>query len=222
MSSLRQYTATQTLKFLAVGMLATAGAHAGATTLQITPSQSQVTYTPGTGFPICSFDGSGNISCPVAPAPETANLSGLIDLNVVHEHWEIRGNVVDRDLIYLTTRNFSAGTLSPVFPLAGAVGLLTGNTFQVRDDPCFLSVDSQCSWSGYAYGSWGADGTWDGKSLVWTGWSSERFGDGLAYTINAQALSSASPVPEPSAAILFGLGLLTIISRHQRQRAAQA
>lgn len=140
MSSLRQYTATQTLKFLAVGMLATAGAHAGATTLQITPSQSQVTYTPGTGFPICSFDGSGNISCPVAPAPETANLSGQIDLNVVHEHWEIRGNVVDRDLIYLTTRNFSAGTLSPVFPLAGAVGLLTGNTFQVRDDPCFYRL----------------------------------------------------------------------------------
>lgn len=138
MSSLRQYTATQTLKFLAVGMLATAGAHAGATTLQITPSQSQVTYTPGTGFPICSFDGSGNISCPVAPAPETANLSGQIDLNVVHEHWEIRGNVVDRDLIYLDDQEFFGRDAIACLPAGGCRGPSDGQHLPGPGRPLFF------------------------------------------------------------------------------------
>ena len=216
MSIFRRFSALQSLKVVAVGLLFTCAGQAGAATLQIAPGQSQVTYTPGSGFPICAFDGNGNLSCSGAGAPQTESLSGQIDLNVVHEHWEIRGNVVDRDLIYLTTNNFSAGTLSSVFPLSGAVGLLNGNTFQVRDDPCFLSVDTQCSSSGYAYGSWGADGTWDGKSLIWTGWSNERFGDSLSYTINAQPLASVSSVPEPSTAILFSLGLLTIVLRKHR------
>lgn len=198
--------------FVAIGSLVFS-AYAHAILLKIDSSTSQVIYTPGPGFIFCYIDPSGVTICPEPPAIQTAALSGLIELNVTHEHWEFGISdpyVVDRDLLGLTTIGFSAGTLSTKFPLTSVIGLITEGRFEISDNPCILAPPGICSWGG-GFAHWGQDGTWDGHSLSWKGYSSELFGDSFSFTINAEAL----PVSEPGTLALMALALIG--ARRQRR-----
>lgn len=205
---------------IATGVVAFS-ANADAALLQINSALSQVTHTPGISFPVCYIDASGSLVCSQPAQPQTAALSGQIDLNVTHEHWEFGPYVTDRDLLNLNTINFSAGLLSSSFPLAGAVGLLNGNNFYVSDDPCFLSPFPGCSSTIWTTVHWGSEGTWDGRKLTWTGYSYENFGDSLTYTIVAEVVSASSAVPEPTTIALAGFGL-TGLCWFRKRKAAKA
>lgn len=183
--------------------------HAQAILLQIDSSISQITYTPAADFGFCVGDLWGVITCPEPPVAQTAALSGVIELNITHEHWEFGTYITDRDLLLLTSRSFSAGPLSAKFPRVGTTAIIVGEQFEVRDDPCFLSpFPGLCSSTGWSYVHWGEDGTWDGHSLTWTGYSWVQNGDGHAFTIHAEVL----PVSEPGALALMILGLISFIT----------
>lgn len=181
--------------------------HANAILLQIDPASSHVTYTPAYDFPWC-FDLAGSVSCPTRPAPQTAALSGKMNLDIVHEHWEFLSEVTDRDLLVLNTVDFSAGALSPFFTVTGAVFVLSGGAFdRVSWDPCYLDpFPGLCHSTIMSSGGFSQDsGSWDGHTLTWIGHgSSGLFGDGYSFSLSAVP----TPVPEPGTLALICLALI--------------
>ena len=163
--------------------------------LKIDPAHSQVLYTPSLQFPICTVDLFGDVVCTSTALPQLFTITGNIEADVVHEHLEFGFDypVVDRDLLSLTTSNLTSGALDLGFSLSGARGLMSGEVFDVQDDPCFLFVGPG-SCSGWIMGTrTGSAGTWDGQTLIWRGYQTSFIDSSFNYTITA----TVAAVPEP-------------------------
>lgn len=163
--------------------------------LKIDPAHSEVLYTPSFQFPICAVDLSGGVVCTSPALPQLFTITGNIEADVIHEHLEFEFDypVVDRDLLSLITSNLSSGALDLGFSLSGALGLMSGEVFDVQDDPCFLFVGPG-SCSGWIMGTrTGSAGTWDGQTLIWRGYQTSFVDSSFNYTITA----TVAAVPEP-------------------------
>lgn len=180
--------------------------------LKIDPAQSTVLYTPVLQFPICTFDLSGGVVCTSPALPQSFTISGSINANVIHEHFEFGFGYpdVDRDLLNLITNNLTSDALDLGFSLPGALGLMSGVTFEAQNHPCFLFVGPG-SCSGWTNGPpTGSGGSWDGQTLIWSGYQ-PSLDASFTYTITA----TVAAVPEPGtlwllllmpALIFFSLG----------------
>ncbi len=179
-----------------------------AVSLQIDPVASHVTYTPSSSQ-FCSVNAQGDAECPPPAQPDTFALAGDIDLGVTHEHLEFDYGypTVDRDLIQLLTRNLVSAALDKgflLFSLFPTYGLITGETFNVSDEPCFLFVGPGSCSGGIIGTRTGSTGTWDGATLLWNGYMTS-WNDGFTFNIKA------TTVPEPGtlSLLLLTLGMLT-------------
>lgn len=162
--------------------------------LKIDPARSTVTYTPALQLPICTLDPSGVLVCPPPTLPQSFTIDGDINADVIHEHFEFDFGYpdVDRDLLNLTTSKLSSGALHLGFILPGALGLMSGQTFEAQDHPCFLFVGPG-SCSGWTNGPTAeSEGTWDGQTLIWRGHRPSQDAS-FTYTITARVAA----VPEP-------------------------
>lgn len=162
--------------------------------LKIDPAHSEVLYTPSLQYPICTVDLFGGVVCTSPALPQLFTITGNIEADVIHEHLEFGFGypVVDRDLLNLITSNLTSGALDLGFSLSGALGLMSGEAFEVQDDPCFLFVGPG-SCSGWTMGAQtGSVGTWDGQTLIWSGYQTS-FDSSFNYTITA----TVAAVPEP-------------------------
>lgn len=177
-----------------------------AASLRIDPTASQVVYTPSSNS-FCTIGPQGEVSCPPHALPETFSLAGNVDVGVTHEHLEFGFGypTVDRDLIQLQTSGLISGALSKGFSLYSlfpTFGLLSGESFNINDDPCFLFVGpGSCSGGVFGYRS-ESTGTWDGTTLLWSGSASNTDShEGFAFTLRAMT------VPEPGTVFLMLLTL---------------
>lgn len=162
--------------------------------LEIDPARSEVLYTPNSPFPICTFDFFGGIDCPPPAPSQLFAIAGNVDANVIHEHWAFGFGYpdVDRDLLNLITSNLTSEALDLGLSLSGDLGLMSGESFEIQDNPCFLFVGPG-SCSGWVMGPrTGSEGTWDGETLVWRGFQTSDDAS-FNYTITA----TVAAVPEP-------------------------
>lgn len=169
--------------------------------LQIDPTRSEIVSVPSSIL-FCTAGPSGELVCPEPsqPQPQKFTLTGNIDVSVIHEHLDFGAEypVVDRQLLYLKMRDLSTDALAQGFYLDVDLGLINGETFETRSDPCFLFVGPG-SCSGWVIGGPSdSHGTWDGHTLTWMGYRAPYFDfvtftniDGFNYSIVAAA------VPEP-------------------------
>ena len=169
--------------------------------LKIDPANSEIRYTPPLQF--CYPDAMGGVICPPPSVSQTFAISGNIEVDVVHEHWEF-GSLgytdVDRDLLSLKTSALSSGAFDYGFSLPDALGLMDGQAFEVSDGPCFLFIGPGAC-SGWIMGTRASSGgTWDGQALLWSGSQTSSF-DSFSYTIRA----TAAAVPEPGTLSLIVL-----------------
>lgn len=170
--------------------------------LQIDQSASEVRYLQSPTL-VCTFDLLSVTPCVWGfTPPQLFTIAGNIEANVIHEHLEFGAGYpnVDRDLLWLQTINLASGALDRGLYLYGALGLMAGVTFEARDDPCFLFVGPGSCSGWLAGGLSGSAGTWDGHTLVWTGYQSSFF-NGFDYTITARV------IPEPGSLSLMFLAL---------------
>lgn len=187
--------------------------------LKIDAASSEIRYTPLLQF--CYPDSTGSVICPPAPVTQTFAITGNIEVDVIHEHWDF-GSLgyadVDRDLLSLKPGGLSSGAFNYGFSLPDARGLMDGQTFEVSDDPCFLFVGpGGCSggtiW--FTGTDTGSEGTWDGQALLWSGYQSSFFSS-FSYTIKA----TVAAVPEPGTLFLVllmpALLFLSAGGRHKR------
>ncbi len=177
-----------------------------AASLRIDPTVSQVTYTPPMQF--CTIGPQGEVLCPPAALPETFSLAGNVDVGVTHEHWEFDFGypTVDRDLIQLQTSGLISGALSKgfsLFSVFSTYGLLSGNAFEVSDEPCFLFVGPGSCTGGVIGRRSESTGTWDGTTLLWSG-SLSNWDGGEEFVFSLRATT----VPEPGTIFLL---LLTLV-----------
>lgn len=162
--------------------------------LKIDPAQSEVLYT-SFQVPICAVDLFDGVVCTSPALPQLFTITGNIEADVIHEHLEFEFDypVVDRDLLHLITSNLNTGALDLDFSLSGALGLMSGEVFEVQDNPCFLFVGPG-SCSGWTMGArTGSAGTWDGQTLIWSGYQTSFVDSSFNYTITA----TLAAVPEP-------------------------
>jgi len=178
--------------------------------LQIDSSRSEILSVPSS-IQFCTVDPYGELVCPAPPQPQKFTLTGNIDVSVIHEHLDFGAGypVVDRDLLYLKMMDLSTDALAQGFYLGIELALMSGVTFEAKDDPCFLFVGPG-SCSGWVIGEPSdSQGTWDGHTLTWSGYRGPYFAfpttitniDGFNYTIVATA------VPEPGTLSLLLLML---------------
>jgi len=178
---------------------------AHAVPLRIDAAASAVTYKPPS-FEFCSFDPVLGLICSPAAPPEVFTIAGDIDVEVINEHLDFGFGFppVDRTLLQLRTRNLTSGALAHGFWLPGGLGLMTGDAFEVSDDPCFLFVGPG-SCSGWIIGTrTGSVGIWDGATLVWSGYQTSVF-DSFTFRITARA------IPEPGTWLLLILAMLSLV-----------
>ncbi|AAZ97026.1 hypothetical protein Tbd_1073 [Thiobacillus denitrificans ATCC 25259] len=162
--------------------------------LEIDPARSEVLYTPNSPFPICTVDQFGGIDCPPPAPPQAFAIAGNVDANAIHEHWQFGFGYpdVERDLLNLITSNLTSEALDLGLSLSGDLGLMSGESFEIQDNPCFLFVGPG-SCSGWVTGPrTGSEGTWDGQTLVWRGFQTS-YDASFNYTITA----TVAAVPEP-------------------------
>lgn len=179
--------------------------------LQIDPSHSEIRSIPS--IPFCLFDPSGKTICPEPPPPQTFTMTGRIDANVIHQHFDFGTEypVVERDLLNLSVEDLS--TDAQYFYLTGALALLSGKTFEERSDPCFLFVGpGSCSGWGFPLlgGPGDSDGTWDGHTLTWSGNLPAQIivvGYDIKVTDSFNFTITATAVPEPGTLSLLLLML---------------
>ncbi len=189
--------------------------------LQIDSTRSEIRSVPSFIL-FCTADQSGEVVCPEPSQrpPQKFTLTGNIDVSVIHEHFDFGAEypVVDRELLYLKMMNLSTDALAQGFYLDVDLGLLNGETFETRSDPCFLFVGPG-SCSGWVIGGPSdSQGTWDGRTLNWSGYRAPYFDfvtftniDGFNYTIVATA------VPEPGTLSLLLLMLPLMFFGMKRQ-----
>ena len=196
---------------LAILLLIVISASAQAIELHIDSSASQVRYTPSP-FQFCVIDSSGNENCPPPQVPQLFTIAGDIELDVLHEHLEFGSNypAVDRDLLKLKTSDLSSAALSQGFFLDGAsgvLGLMSGETFEVRDNVCFLFVGPGSCTELVNPGAvhTASAGTWDGHTLQWNGFQGSVL-EGFDYSIKA----TVTDVAEPGTVLLLMLALILL------------
>ncbi len=187
--------------------------------LEIDSTRSEIVSVPSSIL-FCTAGPSGELICPEPPQPQKFTLTGSIDVSVIHEHFDFGADypVVDRDLLYLKLKDLSTDALAQGFYLDVALGLMSEETFEARDDPCFLFVGPG-SCSGWVLGEPSSShGTWDGHTLTWNGYRAPYFDfvtftniDGFNYTIAATA------VPEPGTLSLMLLMLPLMFFGMSRQ-----
>lgn len=193
---------------------------AQAVLLRIDAANSEIRYTPTLQF--CYPDSTGSFICPPPSVTQAFAITGNVEVDVIHQHLEF-GSLdyadVDRDLLSLKPSALSSGAFDHGFNLPEARGLMDGQAFEVSDDPCFLSV-GPWGCSGWTIGFTGTDtgsgGTWDGETLVWSGYQTSFFSS-FGYTIRA----TAAAVPEPGTLFLVLLlpALLFFSAGGRRDRA---
>lgn len=201
------------ISFFSIMLLALFSQVVQAVSLRIDPTASHVTYTQLTQ--ICTTGPQGEVLCPPLLS-ETFSLAGNVDVGVTHEHWEFDFGypTVDRDLIRLQTSGLISGALSKGFSLFSVfptLGLLSGNTFDVSDEPCFLFVGPGSCSGGVIGDRTGSTGTWDGTTLLWSGFQGNWWEE-FTFSLRATA------VPEPStiSLLLLTLCLTTFTVRGKR------
>lgn len=218
MTACHRSTLRSLISTLPVLLLVLSSQAAQAVSLQIDPVASHVTYTPASSQ-FCLVNAQGEVECPPPAQPETFALAGGIDLGVTHEHLEFDYGypTVDRDLIQLLTRNLVSAALDKgfsLFSLFPAYGLITGETFYVSDEPCFLFVGPGSCSGGVIGTRTGSTGTWDGTTLLWSGYrtSWDSWSEGFTFDIRA------TTVPEPGtlSLLLLTLGMMTFAVNRRR------
>lgn len=197
--------------------VATSSAHA--VVVNIDPSQSSVTHTPG-GIVLC--DPSGN--CGTLPEPQTFALSG--SFNVRQETVFVATSFVPLDGYEREQIQFdgiavdSGGAAALGFAFPTYLSVVTGDTFVGNEDLCswFPSTGS-C----FSMGSFGEfSGTFDGNTLSMTGrdYAGAFFPSTFSFTVVARAAEPAA-VPEPGTLACLaaaGLGMGAVGRRRRNLR----
>lgn len=190
-------------------VLITAATSAHAIVVNIDPTQSWVTYTPG-GFVLCDPESN----CGSLPRPQTFTLSG--SFNVIRETvsypvWFDPSSVVEREEIQFDSLAVdSGGAASLGFSFPSYRGVLNGQDFTASEDFCsFFPSTGGC----FSFGPFDDfSGTFDGAMLSMSGndYVGKFFPDLFSFTVVARTADPAS-VPEPGtlacvAAAAIGLG----------------
>ena len=187
---------------------------ADAIPLKINTAASQIQYTPPPVF--CVSDPIGRSSCPPQPAIQTFSIEGNIDLEVIHEHFEFGSGFpdIDRNLLKLRSSGLYSGATAQGFFLDGPFGvrgLMSGEHFDVSDNPCFLFLVGPGSCTTWIVGvRTGSGGTWDGQTLKWDGYQSNGFMIGVGeFTYSIQATVVTVPEPGTFSLLIFAIVLLS-------------
>lgn len=201
---------------LAVMVLSSAATSAHAIVVNIDPTQSSVTYTPG-GFSFCDPEGN----CGSLPSPQTFTLSGSFNVTretVSYPIWSDPSSVFERDEIqlgYLAVDSGGATALGFSFPTYR--GVLSGFAFTASEDICsFLPSSGSC----FSFGPFGNfSGTFDGTTLSMSGidYAGNFFPDLFSFTIVARTANPMN-VPEPSTLVCVAASAIGLVAAGRRRR----
>ena len=189
-------------------LLACASHQAQAGLIQLDASQSQVTYS--STFVICDPFGCA------PPAPQTFTLSGALQVDVQRKTFTVgflpTDPTIEVDLIQFTPVALNLNGADAIgFSFPTFVGILNGNTYFGKEDPCTLPLlqGMNCMSIG-PYGDFEA--TYDGHTLSVDGTDPHHgFFDGFRYRLVGQAIT----VPEPGGLALTALAGLAAIRRRR-------
>lgn len=193
-------------------LLACASHQAQASLIQLDASQSQVTYS--STFVICD-----PLGC-APPPPQTFTLSGALQVDVQRKTFTVgflpTDPTIEVDLIQFTPVALNLNGADAIgFSFPTFVGILNGNTYVGKEDPCTLTLlqGMNCM----SMGSFGDfEATYDGHTLSVEGTAPHNgIFNSFRYRFVGQSIASQT-VPEPGGLALTALAGLAAIRRRRQ------